>query len=155
MRGFGGIGIRRVFIGETGEGLFCEVMPVLQVTFDDNFFVGMAVQPSFTVTEKLFNFVIAYPVVFFRVEYGNQDVKMAEQVLKADSALQFHGVIRTLTPLGKALVKNVALCNYVITQRSKKIANELFSRLALHDRELCGEKKSGIRKLLAMFAAAS
>ena len=51
---------------------------MLKISLCDLLLGGMARQPFATTTQKLVNFVIAYPIVLLIIEHGNEDVQMIQ-----------------------------------------------------------------------------
>ena len=77
--------------------------------------------------EQLLDFIFSDPVVLICVQHWDQDVQMGEQLLQSDILGKFNVEVRSLTPLGKFLVKGVTIRNDVIPERFEKTAQELFT----------------------------
>jgi hypothetical protein len=110
------VGIKGFIFCQPRQCFSRQIPKSTQIAIYDCLALRMRLEPAFTVPKELFDFVFSHPVVFVCIEHWDQNVKMGEQVLQGNALADLHGVVRSLTPLGKLLIKRVVLCDDLIPQ---------------------------------------
>lgn len=89
---------------ESGEGLPVEAGPELQVAAGDLFLLRAVGRPARSLRQQFLHFVGDDEVMLLIVEDRDQGVRVRQQFRERRFPGDRHGEVRTLDPLGKALV---------------------------------------------------
>src|SRR4051812_24685614 len=127
------------------------MMSAHHVAAHDRFLLRMVFEPTFSVVEKLFNFILSDPVVLLFVEHRDHDVEMAEQMLQAYSSSKHNCVVETFAPFWEMLVECVLLRENLVTERLEESAEKGLATYAGHHRNSRLQRD----RLFSKFRAAS
>lgn len=157
---FGGA-LFRDFVGililfrEARQGFAREAMLVLQITTGDFLTLGMRGKPASAATEKLFDFVLANPIVFVVVEDGKQDVEMLQDVLQALLCGESNAPIAAFAPFGKFFVERMPVRGDRVAEGFEEAVKKGFAAAARKNGDADLERELGIGEMLFCFTAAA
>ena len=100
-----GIGIEFAVTNQLRQGIVDQAPLMLQITAGDSLAFRMRREPAFAVPQKLLDFFIAHPVMFFVVQHRHQNVNVRQKFLQRNASFQFDPMIGAFTPVGKILVQ--------------------------------------------------
>ena len=112
----------------------------------------MVGEPAFTVAEQFVHFVIAYPVVLVVVEDRDQDIKMGQQLVEAQSAVELHVEILAVAPLGEFVIKRIFVRPNRVAQRFEQASKELFPTATRNNGKGCFQLDGCTREFWALLA---
>ena len=98
----------RLFVSDkTIQRFTGQLFLVFQVAIGNQLPFGMFPEPTLTVAQKFFYFVIANPIVFVVIQDRYENVKMGEQILQSRFGLKCDREVPAVTPLWKFLVERM------------------------------------------------
>ena len=77
-----GIGIEFFFADEPGQSFRGKALLKTQIALNDQFSLGMRLQPALASFQEFLDFILSDPVMLFGVEHRDEDIKVREQVLQ-------------------------------------------------------------------------
>src|SRR5215475_8211441 len=104
----------------------------------------MAAEPACAVTQQLFNFVVADPIMLVVVEHRDQHVQMRKQIAYAAIGLKFYAEILAFAPLRKFVVQREPSRRHRVSERFAKP----LPRRDMAERRLLPSKAAGTRPMI-------
>ena len=91
-----------------------------KIALHNRFLMRMRRQPSLAFAQQFFDFILANPIVLFRIEHRHEHIKMVQQILQPNRPWQRHRVVRPFAPLRELLIQRMVLGADAISQRLKQ-----------------------------------
>ena len=125
------------------------MLAAFQISIDNLLLHWVLREPALAVTQQLVHLCLADPVVLIVVEYGNEDIQVAQQFVQPANSTQSDGVVRARSPVGEGIVKRVTYHCHRVAEWLEQAAQKKGRFSNWSQMKLAGENFSKLGELVA------